>query len=88
MPTPPADALLASASKEQIAALAKLYDRFAHALDPFSPERDEAERVFMQDVANWYDSLLPPKPPLHDFRKAVILRCKRHLATSDKPPSI
>jgi len=88
MPTPPADALLASASKEQLAALAKLYDRFAHALDPFSPERDEAERVFMQDVADWYDSLHSPKPSLHDFRKAVILRCKRHLATTDKPASI
>jgi hypothetical protein len=88
MSTPSADALLASALKEQIAALAKLYDRFAHALDPFSPERDEAERVFMQDVADWYDSLSPPKPSLHDFRKAVIVRCKRHLAQSDNPSSI
>ena len=88
MPTSPADALLTSASKEQIAALARLYDRFAHALDPFSPERDEAERVFMQDVAEWYDSLQPPKPSLHDFRKAVILRCKRHLVTTDKPSAI
>ena len=48
---------LSAAPKEQIAALASLYDRFAQALDPFSPERDEAERVFMQDVAQWYDSL-------------------------------
>ena len=88
MPTPPADALLASASKEQIAALARLYDRFAHALDPFSAERDEAERVFMQDVADWYDSLESPKPSLHDFRKAVILRCKRHLTSTNRPSSI
>lgn len=88
MSAAPADALLASASKEQIAALAKLYDRFAHALDPFSPERDDAERVFLQDVAAWYDSLPAPKPSLHEFRKAVILRCKRHLTTSDKPSSV
>lgn len=88
MPPPATDAFLSTASKEQIAALAGLYDRFAHALDPFSPERDEAERVFTQDVADWYDSLSPPKPTLHDFRKAVILRCKRHLATNDKPPSL
>jgi hypothetical protein len=88
MPPPSADALLASASKEQIASLAGLYDRFAHALDPFSPESDEAERVFMQDVADWYDSLPSPKPSLHDFRKAVILRCKRHLAMTDKPSSV
>ena len=88
MPTPPADALLSSASKEQIAALAGLYDRFAHALDPFSPERDEAERVFMQDVNDWYDFLQPPKPSPQDFRKAVILRCKKHLVTTNKPSSI
>jgi hypothetical protein len=88
MPTPPADAFLTSASKEQIAALAGLYDRFAHALDPFSPESDEAERVFMQNVADWFDSLPPPKPPLHEFRKAIIMRCKRHLAMSDRTSSI
>lgn len=88
MPPTTADAFLAQASKEQIAALAGLYERFAHALDPFSSARDEAERVFMQDVADWYDSLPPPKLPLHDFRKAVILRCKRHLATTDKKSSV
>jgi hypothetical protein len=88
MPTPPADAFLSSASKDQIAALAKLYDRFAHALDPFSRERDEAERVFMQNVADWYDVSPQPKPSLHDFRKAVIVRCRRHLASTDKPSSI
>jgi len=55
--------LLASASKEQIAALARLYDRFAHALDPFSAERDEAERVFMQDVADCLAKLLRVADP-------------------------
>lgn len=79
---------LSAAPKEQIAALARLYDRFAHALDPFSPERDEAERIFMQDVAGWYDSIPSPKPSLHDFRKAVILRCRKHLASTDKPGSV
>lgn len=34
--------------------MASLYDRFTHALDPFSPERDTAERVFMEEVARWY----------------------------------
>lgn len=88
MPPPATDAFLSTASKEQIAALAGLYDRFAHALDPFSPERDEAERVFTQGLADWYDSLPSPKPTFHDFRKAVILRCKRQLATNNKPSSI
>lgn len=87
MPPSATDALLAEAPKEQIAALAGLYDRFAHALDPFSPERDEAEQVFMQEIMEWYDLIPSPKPPLHDFRKAVILRCKQHLAATDKPAS-
>jgi hypothetical protein len=87
MPPPPADALVGAATKEQIAALGDLYDRFAHALDPFSRERDEAERVFLQDIADWYDSLPTPKPSLHEFRRAVILRCRRHLAAVNKPSS-
>ena len=80
-------ALLAAVSKEQLAALASLYDRFANALDPFSPSRDEAERVFMQDVADLYDVLRQPGLELHEFRKAVILRCRRHLASMTKPSS-
>ena len=52
MPAPSDDAFV-TGSADPIAALASLYDRFAYALDPFSKERDEAERVFMQDVANW-----------------------------------
>ena len=31
---------------EEIAKLAELYDRFAHALDPFSEDRDKAEDAF------------------------------------------
>jgi len=30
--------------------LAVLYDRFANALDPFAPERDQAEMIFEQEV--------------------------------------
>ena len=63
MPTPPADALLAAISAEQLEGLACLYDRFAHALDPFSPERDHAEQVFRQEVASLYDQLAPAKRP-------------------------
>lgn len=88
MPTPSADAFLTAVSKEQIESLAILYDRFAHALDPFSAERDEAERVFMQEVANLYDSYGVKTVSYHEFRKAVILRCKRHLHSTDKPSSI
>ena len=71
-----------------IADLAVLYDRFAHALDPFSPERDHAERVFMQQVAQIHDQCKAEAYPgmesiqFHDFRKAIIFRCKRYLAAN------
>lgn len=88
MQPPSEDAFLKGFSKEQIAAFATLYDTFAHALDPFSPERDNAEQVFQQDVAAWYDTIAEPKPSLQDFRKAIILRCKRHLAANNRPSGI
>ena len=40
----PEDALVAAIDKEQIAAFAALYDTFAHALDPFSPARDNVKK--------------------------------------------
>lgn len=88
MPTPPADALVESIAAEQLEGLARLYDRFAHALDPFSPERDQAEQVFQQEVASLYDQLTPPKPEFQVFQRAVIFRCRRLLRASDKPPSV
>ena len=88
MPTPPGDALVETISAERIALLAKLYDRFTHALDPYSPERDRAEQVFQQEIVDLYDQLERPKPELHAFQKAVILRCRRHSRASDKPLSL
>jgi len=88
MSTPPADALLATIPAEKIAILARLYDRFAQALDPFTEDRDQAERVFQQEVIDLYDRLQPPKPEFQLFQRGVILRCRRHLRASDKPPTI
>jgi hypothetical protein len=88
MSTPQDDAFLSEVSREHIAALATLYDRFANALDPFDSGWDEAERVFNEEVTEIYDCLQQPKPALRDFKKAVILRCKIHLAKTDKPPSV
>jgi hypothetical protein len=86
MPSPSEDARLDPIPAEQIASLAELYDRFAHALDPFDSDRDKAEQMFEQEIASWYDVLPgPPKPNIHEFRKAVILRCKRHLAQKKFP---
>lgn len=85
MPTPPDDPRITELiSNEQIAALAILYDRFAHALDPLSRQRDEAERVFLQEVADLYDTGGLTSISYHEFRKAVIVRCKRHLLYNRK----
>jgi hypothetical protein len=69
-------------SIEQIKSLAVIYDRFANALDPFSTERDDAEKVFMQEVANLHDYFNDGTVSHHDFRKAIIVRCKRYLAAN------
>ena len=69
----------------RILALAKLYDRFAHSLEPFSEERDNAERLFATEVMLWWENLQNPKPTFQEFRKGVITRCKRFLAARDKP---
>jgi hypothetical protein len=75
--------------EDKIPCLAALYDKFAYALDPFSEERDNAERVFMEEIANWHDWLPTPKPTLQEFRKGVITRCIRYLKASDKKfPSV
>ena len=92
MPTPAGDASVdLLLTKEQIASLAVLYDRFANALDPFAPERDEAEAVFLHEIASLYDLLRESgnkSVTYQDFRKAVIVRCRRHLSANDKPPSV
>jgi hypothetical protein len=85
MPPTSGDAPLTEFPDEWIPALAKLYDKFAHSLEPFSEERDQAERVFVSEVLIWWENLDNPKPSLQDFRKGVIARCKRYLAASDKP---
>ena len=83
----PEDAHVSAIPSEHIARLAVLYDRFANALDPFAPERDQAEAVFEQEVANLYDELAGPKPDVRTFKRAIILRCRQYLRASDKPLS-
>ncbi len=87
MSSSPEDAQLGVVPAESIPQLAVLYDRFANAFDPFAPERDQAEMLFEQEVARLYDALPMPKPDLSSFKKAVILRCRRHLRATDKPSS-
>ena len=84
----PGNARLDDFLREQIPRLAILYDRFAHALDPFDQGRDIAEQTFNSELANWFDSLPEPKPTFRDFRRHAITLCLRHLSAGDKPPSV
>ncbi len=89
MSTPPKDARVEDLYLQKaIPDLAELYDRFAHALDPFSEQSDQAERVFGEYIAELYDLLGPPKPTFHEFQKAIIVRCKLHLTASRKNPTV
>jgi hypothetical protein len=87
MPPPPNDALVDHIGRPQFDALVKLYDRFAHAIDPHDPEADKAEAAFNDELSIWYDRLPEgPKPPFRDFRKAVIWRCKQQIVRSITKP--
>ncbi len=88
MSTPPTDALVEAFSREDLGALAELYDRFAHPIDPLAKECEEAECAFNLMISNWHDRIPAPKPTFHDLRKAAILKCKRYIIANSKPPSI
>ncbi len=87
MPETPGDARLAEFLRAEIPRLAVLYDRFAHAIDPFDPASDIAEQMFNSELGNWFDALPQPKPAFRDFRRYVIQLCRQHLRATDKPPS-
>ncbi len=83
----PADAQLVQLLGNQLAPLAELYDRFAHALDPFDQDRDMAEQRFETTISSWFDEVnrLEPNKPLEGrldyqgFRRAIIRLCKQYL---------
>src|SRR5580658_4132069 len=85
MPPTPGNAPLTEFPDDWIPALAELYEEFAHSLEPFSEETQNAERVFVTEIVTWWQILDHPKPSLRDFRRGVILRCRRYLAARDKP---
>jgi len=86
MQTPSNDAFLEQISRQEFDAIVKLYDRFAHSEDPFDSVADKAEATFNENVQGWYDSLVQGKLPFHDFRKAVIRRCKLRIINELKKP--
>jgi hypothetical protein len=73
---------------DQLPRLAMLYDRFAHALDPFDAGRDIAEQTFNSELASIFDCIDTPKPEFRDFRRHLLTLCKKHLKAEDKPTSI
>jgi len=88
MPETPGDAPLGQFLREEIPRLAVLYDRFAHALDPFDPAVDMAEKTFNSEVRSWFDLLPNPKPDFREYRRHVIALCRAQLRASDRPLSI
>ena len=87
------DARLGEISREDIARLALSYDRFVHALDPFSEDAAAAEREFKRALADCFDTACIRNPELKQvgfptFRREVIKRCRHHLRVSNKPPSV
>ncbi len=87
------DARLGEISREDVARLASSYDRFVHALDPFSEDTAAAEREFKRDLADCFDTACIRNPELKQvgfsaFRHEVIKRCRKYLKAMDKPPSV
>ena len=63
---------------EEIAELAELYDRFAHALDPFSEDRDRAEHSFYVKLEH-LRCLYAQQAESREFRREAVRQCKLFL---------
>ena len=63
---------------EEIGELAELYDKFAHALDPFSEERDQAEDAFYRKLEHLRCGYAQ-QVNARDFRREAVRQCKLFL---------
>jgi len=63
---------------EEIAQLAELYDRFAHALDPFSEDRDTAEDAFYVKLEH-LRCLYAPGVDVRGSTREAVRQCKLFL---------
>ncbi len=63
---------------ENIKELAELYDQFAHALDPFSEQRDKAEDAFyvLMEKLKFTHA---PTSDAREFRREAVRQCKLFL---------
>jgi hypothetical protein len=65
-------------SREQLAQLAEIYDRYQHSLNPLSARRAEAGRQFKDQLATLHATHAPDIPFDH-FRRETIERCREYL---------
>jgi hypothetical protein len=65
-------------SREQLEELARLYDQFHGAFDPFLPEVLDAERVFFDKLHSLHASHAADLP-FQEFRRYAVQKCKEHL---------
>lgn len=91
MPEADGPAQLTDWLRSEIPRLAPLYDRFAHALDPFDKGRDIAEQTFNSELRTLFDSVQScgiQGVHFRDFRRHLITLCKQYLRAGDKPSGI
>lgn len=74
---------IADMDEEQFSRLVNLYDRFANALDFESPDATEAEAGFFALLKELFEQEKQQTGSIQfdDFKRAVIVRCKRRIAT-------
>ena len=93
MPAASGDAPVGGVSREDIARLAGPYDRWVHALDPFSEDTAAAERDFNRELGDCFDVACIRHPELKQvgfaaFRRELIKRIRQHLRSGDRPGTI
>ena len=71
-------------SRDQLARLAELYDRYQNSLRPLAPERAEAGRAFKQLLADLH-STHAADLPFDRFRQETVEHCREYLRKNKAP---
>jgi hypothetical protein len=69
---------------ESLARTEELYDKYQNSLQPLSPERAEAGRLFKQLLASLHTAHAADIP-FDLFRREVITRCREYLRKNKAP---
>jgi hypothetical protein len=75
-------------SPEELAALADLYARSAHNLDPFSLDARRANAEFLRKVDELYEREGLRSVSKSAFKAELIRRCKAFLRRNDPRPGV